>query len=231
MRYWTYSEIKDKVRKDLDLEGETFITADELLGYCNEAIDEAEAEIHSIYEDYFLTSSTLSITSGTAAYSLPSDIYANKIRAVIYANGTIIYPIKRIKDWNKFQGVAWGNEFATGNDLYQYIIKNVDAATGMQIVLVPAAQATDSTSITIWYIRNAEEMEDDNSECDIPEFVSFIIEYMKMKCYEKEGHPNVQLAMANLERQRKLMQSTLRDMVPDGDNEVEMDTRLYEDMN
>ena len=54
MKYWAWSEIRSKIEQECDLEDEDFVRRDELLAYCNEAIDEAEAEIHSLYEDYFL---------------------------------------------------------------------------------------------------------------------------------------------------------------------------------
>ena len=52
-KYWTLGQIKAKVKRDLDIESEVFIQPDELIEYINDAIDEAESEIHSLYEDYF----------------------------------------------------------------------------------------------------------------------------------------------------------------------------------
>jgi hypothetical protein len=71
MRYWTFAEIKAKVESDLGMEDEDFVSADEMLAYGNEAIDEAEAEIHTINEDYFLTMGPISLVSGTDSYDLP----------------------------------------------------------------------------------------------------------------------------------------------------------------
>ena len=94
----TYADLKSYLEKELDLEDETFITADEMQSYFNEAVDMIEASIHNIYEDYFLTNSSLSILNGQAAYNLPSDIYAQKIRKVLYNDGgSYKYEIKRVK--------------------------------------------------------------------------------------------------------------------------------------
>ena len=79
MKYWTWAELKDKVQRDLDLEGEVFINETELLGYANEAIDEVERQVHTLYEDYFLTKAVISLVDGTEEYALPTDIYAFKI--------------------------------------------------------------------------------------------------------------------------------------------------------
>ena len=47
MRFWTTSEIVEKIERDCDLEEELFIQSTEMLGYINEAIDDAEAVIHT----------------------------------------------------------------------------------------------------------------------------------------------------------------------------------------
>jgi len=82
----------------------------------------------------------------------------------------------------------------------------------------------------LYYIRNANRMIDDTSVCDIPEFVDFILQYMKFRCYEKESHPNLPIAMAALKFKRKNMNDTLANMVPDGEQELEQDTEFYRDM-
>ncbi len=45
MKIWKYSEMKAKVLADCDIQDELFITPDELIGYFNDALNEAEAEI------------------------------------------------------------------------------------------------------------------------------------------------------------------------------------------
>ena len=55
----TYADLKSYLEKELDLEDETFITADEMQSYFNEAVDMIEAAIHNIYEDYFLTNASI----------------------------------------------------------------------------------------------------------------------------------------------------------------------------
>ena len=70
MKYWTWLEIRTKVQRDLDLEGESFITGAELLGYANEAIDEVERQVLTLCEDYFITRSVLTLVPGQEEYSL-----------------------------------------------------------------------------------------------------------------------------------------------------------------
>ena len=85
-KYWTLSEIKAKIKRDLDLEAEDFVRDTELNDLINEAIDEAEAEVHSLYEDYFLTREVVTLVAGQEEYELPTNIYGHKIRRVVYNN-------------------------------------------------------------------------------------------------------------------------------------------------
>lgn len=230
MRYWTYLEIKTKIQADLDLEDETFVQPTELLAYANEAIDEAEAEIHSSYEDYFLSRTTVTLVNGTEGYALPSTIYANKIRGVIYKNGTQWHMVQRIRDWRKFE--EYTSQLVnpdSGSVIYRYIIDNSTAGTPKMVFSPTPVEA--GSYITVWHYRNANRLTLDADICDIPEFVNFVIQYMKVRCYEKELHPNLQMAVAALEQQRQLMKATLANMVPDVDNEIEMDRSHYEEHN
>jgi hypothetical protein len=230
MRYWTYAELKDKVRIDLGLEQEDFVKPEELLGYCNAAIDEAEAEIHTLYQDYFLTYSTIDLVQGQDLYSLPTNIYANKIRGIVYKRSdTEIYTVRRVQQRQKFIDVEIAETYYQEQDVYRYILVNNTAGTP-QILLVPDARENITAALRIWYIRNANRLTLDTDVLDIPEFANFILQYMKVRCYEKEGHPNLNVAIGLLERQRILMTETLNEMVIDNDNEIEKDMSLYEEM-
>ena len=232
MEYWTYSQIKQKLHYDLALEQEIFVRPDELLGYVNAGIDEAEAEIHTIYEDYFLSMTEISLVAGTDLYELPSDIYANKIRGVIYKrSSTDYYPIKRIKEMHKFLNFEESQFTNVTSDYYRYMILNSSAAAGPRLYLSPTPSEDLTNAIRIWYIRNANKLAADTDVCDIPEFVDFVLQYAKVRVYEKERDTaSIQLASAVLERKRQLMKDTLTQMVPDSDNEVEQDRTFYEDM-
>lgn len=233
MRSWTYGELKEKVENDLDLIDELFITPNELLSYFNEAIDQAEAEIHKLgcENEYFLSAMNMPLVYGQSEYALPENIYANKIRRIVYSHNNRIYPIERFRGSKMFEQIADTLSDPGSDPWYKYIIKNDSAATGPKIVLFPAAQETNSAAVTIWYIRNANRLINDSDVLDIPEFSSFVIQHVKCRAYEKEGHPNVQAALAVLQSERQLMIETLSEMVPDDDNRVEMDVSYYRDHN
>jgi hypothetical protein len=216
----TYAELKSALQKELDLEDETFITAQEFLNYFNEGVDVVEASIHTIYEDYFLTKGNLSLVNGTADYGLPSDIYAQKIRGMYYDDGSKKYDIKRVR---KITDV----KFVEQTDYYQYIITNT-SASGLKITLYPTPAETNSY-VTLWYIRNAKRFSADADVCDIPEFTHVIVQYVRWKCMSKEGHPDTPQALNDLERMKQEMVETLTARVPDEDYEITQDMSFYND--
>ncbi len=224
----TYGDIRDKLFREHDLEDETFIGEDEILGYYNDAVDEAEAEIHGIYEDYFLTSAKLPLVIDTDEYSLPADIYANKLRRVIYSNGSDVYEVKRIRDWKKFIIQADTAVHGLNDFFYRYMLKNVSADTGVQLLLVPKSREDSEENVTLWYIRNANRATGDSDKCDIPEFLNFIYAHMRCSIRRKEFNGEIPgTDLAELEKQRKLMVDTLTAMVPDDQTEVEQDVSHY----
>ena len=228
MKYWTWLEIKDKVQRDLDLEGETFINETELLGYANEAVDEVERQIHTLYEDYFLTRSTITLANGTDTYDLPSDIYAMKIRSVMYRRNSDVYKISRMRDWRKIEEYEVSKSGTHSSVRYGWFILNSTAGTP-QIVFTPTPTES-GTYIQLWYLRNANEIINDASILDIPEAANYVMQYIKTRCYEKESHPMVQKAVMDLQMEKDTTMATLAGMAPDNENEIEADLSVYNEM-
>lgn len=229
MRYWTYDEIQAKIEKDIDLEREVFVDPDELLGYVNEGIDICEGKIHALYEDYFLTKATITLVSGTDEYNLPTDIYAHKIRAVVYKNGSDVHTIRRAANSRKLLTYEVDKLNSTASQgSYEYMVYNPAAGTPKVLFMPPVTESGDF--ISIWYLRNANRLVADTDVCDIPEFVYFVIQYAKVKILFKEGHPGYAEEKARLDELEQEMLSTLAGMVPDEDNAIEPDFSFYEEM-
>lgn len=242
MKLWTYQELENRVRRDLDLlDDDNFVAQDEMAGYFNEAIDSAEAEILKLNEDYFLTPATLSMVTGQSDISLPTDIYAQKIRSLIYQSGSLIYPIERIRDPDKFYRKAVQDYNPSGEGNYTYFLKNATAGAQAKIVLSPASLET-SSNLTLWYIRNANRISMQSEDAvsratqlatviDIPEWADYLVQFVKCRCYEKEFDPRLQGAIAALADRKAMMVDTLQNRVPDNNDTVPMDVSFYEDMN
>jgi len=227
MIYKTLLQLKNEVRRALDIEQEDFIQDPEITDYINEAINEAEAEIHNLYKDYFLTQANLPISYGVGTYSLPAGIYANKIRGITYSVNERIYPMKRIRSFYEFERIANILHYGNANDDYVYILENDSAAIGIQLKIYPVPQETQNTGVVIWYYRKANILVNDTDLCDIPEFYGFVVRYAKMRIYEKEFHPNLPYCVQQVEAQRKQMVNTLTVMVPDNDDTIQPDLSHY----
>ena len=226
MSFATYGEIRAKVEVDLDMEDETFVKPDEMLGYCKDAIHEAEVIINSLCADYFLAEPyVLNLVAGQSEYDLPTDIFADKVRRIVYYDGSELYNIKRQRRTNSFRDI----EDIQTNETFTYQILN-GSTPGRKIHFYPTPQANETATVKIWYIRNANLPSTDTDIIDINEFRSFIEKAMKMYCMAKEGHPNLDMAVREYEAEKEAMDKTLRDRIPDEDTQVEQDHTFYREM-
>ncbi len=221
MQLWTYGSAKDKVENDLDIQGENFIDADEMITLFNSAIDECESVIHQLHEDYFLTSDYVALVNGTSNYSMPTNIFANKIRICYYKSTSESYEVTRIK--------LSSIPVVDDSDEYKYNIENNTGSAGTKFVIYPTPTETDSTVMRRWYIRNATAVVDDDSVIDIPEFIDFIFRHVKVACASKMGHPRLVFFKAELDEKRQELRDTLKTMIVDGNNDIEADSSFYED--
>lgn len=241
MKIWTFAEVNQKVRADLDMQEEDFVTPDEMVGYVNEAIHEAESEILKISEDYFLKSAPLTFVLGQDLYDLPADIYGQKIRGIIYSNGSIQYSIRRIRGMNKFDVLTMIQQYGI-NDDYMYFLINATAGVQNKILIAPTSRDVGPFA-TMWYIRSAGRIQtaaevgidptDPNTvgqlatKIDIPEFSTFIIDYTKCKCLSKDTDPRFPDQVTIMESQRKMMIDSLTGQVPDDDDTIQPDLSFY----
>lgn len=232
MTYKTYSELKTIIEKELDLETEDFVQPTELLDYFNRGVKEAEASIHKlgVEDNYFKKPGLLTLASGSSSVALPSDIYATKIKKIVYANGNQIFEIRRMRDKDKLMRKKIMDLTPGSNPIYEYDLANASAAAGITIELHPPAQETSTTNVAIEYIREAAQMVNDSDPCDIPEFYTFVLAFVRWKVKDKEGSPDSDSAKQDYERERLLMVETLENQVPDDESEIEKDISSYEEM-
>lgn len=231
--YWSATNILERVKDELDLNEETFIDDQELIRYCNAAIDRAEQQLIGIHKDYFLTSETLSLVSGTREYALPSTIYGHKIRRIIYEQGSQVYKVTRIQDWKKFERKAIEdvNNSAT---LLEYFLVN-DAPGEPRIMFVPVPAQT-GPYVTVWYVRQSNRfimpVSDPTNILDMPEAFNYVVEFVKMKCDIKEKRAMGQIPSGNypeVDREYQEFIGVLEEIVPDAENLIEADFSAYEE--
>ncbi len=219
----TWGIMKGEIKTECNIEGEDFISDAELLVFANDGKDQAEAEIISLYDKYLETDGYLALASGEQEIDPPSDIYANKITAIWYNNGTENYEIKFIKRKEDIYNTG-------SNDCYKYSIKN-STADGIKIILHPASRETSTENVVIHYIRESAAIEDDDSVMDIPLADNFIKQHIKDKVKEKEiGPMNTQGESPAAAKERQLLIEALNQMIPsDSADEMEINDSFYDD--
>jgi hypothetical protein len=197
----TWSDLKDRVQRELDLADEDFVSETELLDYANRAINKAESIILNLNEDYFLAEpATITLISGTSTYSLPSDIYAQKIRFIQYDNGSKDYQIKKLRNFAEIPNID------TAAD-YQYVVTN-SYSSGVKLRLYPTP-AENGAYISIWYLRSSRALTADADTIDLPEAYDYITQYMKDMCINKERFQPDAPPSANLMKEEELLIASL----------------------
>jgi hypothetical protein len=228
----TLAQLRDAVVQDLDLEDDDFISKADLNRWINDGIQAAERKIHTLYEDYFLTDTEVNITYGNHFVDYPSDIYANKVRKIVFKDGPSgsnvqSHEVKRVKDiLDAISRDIYNDQTTT--PLLQWSPHN-SIANGRKIRLHPTNGRTGK--LIIYYIRNAKPLVNDSDVCDIDEFEVYVIRYAKTLAYLKDGDPraeDIKLLEKEIEEE---INSTLADAVADNDNQVLLDLSHYNNSN
>jgi hypothetical protein len=171
----------------------------------------------------------ITLVPGEEEYNIPNNIYGMKIRQIIYRSGTQVWKLKRLRNWHKIAIYETEKTINNGTQQYGFFILNSAEGEKPKLLLTPTPTEAGSY-LYIWYIRNANELTDNASKCDIPEAVNYVMSYMKMKCLEKELHPNLPKAIQDVEQQKADTLKTLSDMYADNEDTIEPDYRLYAEM-
>ena len=136
--YVALNSLRDEARQRADQVNTTFVTDAELNGYLNNSWSELYDILVSKYQDdYFLTSTTVTITSGTSSYSLPSNFY--KARGVdLNINDNQNTPLQRYTFADR-----------TRDSLVRYAR---DVKYRIQANNIVFAPSPSSNTATLWYI-------------------------------------------------------------------------------
>ena len=140
------SELRQLTRQRADNENSQFVTDTELTRYLNNSWGELyNLIIENFNEDYFTTSHSFSLTSGTDSYSLPSDFY--KSRGVdLVVTSTESVPLRRY-NWAE----RTRNSVTVRARDYRYRIQQGS------IIFTPLPSTNDS--IKIFYIPDPRKLE------------------------------------------------------------------------
>jgi len=239
MELLTWGQLRENLEDDMDLEDERFVEPSGLVRYVNRALQDAETCIHTLHHEdkYFLTNAVFAWVDGMSQYALPADIYGNKIRLMYYTNGSLRYPITRIRNLATIPMIQ-------SADRYQYIIYNSTPTSspqeapafsngGVYVQFYPPIKET-SENASIWYIRGMKKMttdvDDTSNICEIPECVNFVYQHVRLSIAKKmRVQSMIEQERTDLKIQYDLMCDALKEMVPDEDNKIPLDLGAYWD--
>ena len=105
----------------------------------------------------------------------------------------------------------------------------MNSTAGSPKILFTPEVEENGQYITVWFLRQANRLSAATDKMDIPEAANFVMQYVKCRVYEKEGHPNLSKALMDLQDFKGGLVGVLQTMVPDADNEIEMDTSFYQE--
>lgn len=236
MAFWTLQNFKSKIDKELDLENEDIVQPEEFVGYVNDGVREVVAEMIklSVEDTYFHKFVNYPLVANQPDYSLPIDIFANKIKALVYNDDTAIYRIRRLRGREIYARMESLQKYATSeNRPVCYALFNASVTAGYSLKIIPTPRVNVPT-VTMYYVRQANELSLNDvgtGLIDCPEeFIQFLVAFVKVKCLAKEiGNPNLQMAMQDEDRCRTNMIQTLTDQVEDSDNTIPLDLSHYEE--
>lgn len=241
MELFTFAQLKPMVNKQLDTEDENWIDDELLVYHLNEAIRKAEAFIHTLNwgkRHYFLVPKyALTLTNGSPYVPLPSDIYANKIRAIYWDNGSSDrYEVRPSRS-------PYSHHQDNEGQRYTYEIVNTLAAR-TQLMLSPAANETTSLKMYLWYLRQARRLTVTPSDADpvvdaalkaanvldIPQATNFVIAHARMMTLAKPGEGMWKFYEEQKNEEWKLLVEALEQMTVDENTLIEPDMSYYADM-
>lgn len=233
MTYRTFGDLKSQLEAEMDTADETFYSATELQNYFSSGVTLCEAEIIKLglREKYLQNEAFISAVSGTADYALPSDLAINKLRKIIYRNGTLIYTVNPLRTEGAYETE---DVFATypSNEYYHYSLYKNGTSSAYQLRLTPKASVSVTNALRVIYWKTLNRYTADAVLCDVPDICyEYILAYVRYRVYAKEGHEMTTDEKQNVSVLKQLMNETLQNQVADPDMDLmESDRSHYEEM-
>jgi hypothetical protein len=179
----TLLELRTRARQRADQVGSTFCTDSELNTWANLGLAELYDQVVGAFEDYFITTTTLTVSSGNTV-ALPSDFY--KLRGLDFSNGNGSYQTLREFGFTERNSTQAGSSF-----LYNFTRDRKYRILGDNLMLLPETFAIGS--YRLFYVPAVTVLTLDASE--VPASLSkfgwdeYIVLYMAERMLSKEESP------------------------------------------
>ena len=151
-RSYQWSEIRNRIRQRVNKEKSQFVTDSEINGLMEEAYATMYNKLVNTNENYFITSTTISLVAGTANYDLPTDFF--KLKGIDISRNGFLYPMNLVP-WdhrNKYQVTTSYQSTPIdymfyGNQIRFLPIPNAGFSVTAYYIPAPPVYVSDSTLI------------------------------------------------------------------------------------
>ena len=154
----TLSELRTRARRRADAVGNNFFADAEINDYINIGLGELHDLLVSKYEDYYVSSVSFTLTSGTSTYAFSaislSDFYKLLGVDAVQGNDTVRVKKFNFADRNRYQADV-SIYSSKGYADYEYAIR------GESIEFIP--EPTSADSIKIWYVPSCTKLTSDSA--------------------------------------------------------------------
>lgn len=223
---WTLSDIKDKVRRDLNLFSERFVRPEELTSYINSAIEYGEQIINMQGSDYYLSKKEYVTVDGDTFLAMPADVFNGWIRYIEFVENVsdsvgIKYKVKKIT-FDEISNVS-------STDSYRYLFTN-DSVDGPRINIYPAIRESGTGHFKAYYVRKAKRLVNDIDVCDFPR-MEYIFSYTKLQCLPKDLNERMmEFEFSRFSKEEERLIQIFQTLSADGeDNKIEPTNAELED--
>lgn len=166
----TLATLRSRALDAADLTNSSSPVTARLTEYVNDGISSLHDMLVNSFEDYYRSLSNISVVSGTAAYSLPSDFY--KVLKVFALSGSQRYQLKRFQldelDVLQDEFIPYARQLS--NMTYRVL--------GSQIWFAPEPNA--SGAVELWYAPQATVLSGDGDTVTVYAPVSWWEEYVSL---------------------------------------------------
>lgn len=142
----TLATLRTKARTRADMTNSPFVSDTELTEIVNSSWSELYDILVGAFEDYAVSSTTLSLVAGTDTYALPSDFYKLRGCDLVVGAGAGDYATLSRFEWSERDRYSnqWSAAYTANGHALRYCIQ------GSNLVFAPVPTAAHS--VRLWYV-------------------------------------------------------------------------------
>jgi hypothetical protein len=208
---WTLDKIMTRVRRDLDLQSETFYRDDLMIEAVNSAITDCEELVIDQYSDYLLTYKDYDMNLGDYIIALPEDMYQMRVRWLHFKKQGFVRPNPYNDEAYKIKKMPMEDvQVVENRDQYRYrLINNTNVDPHIELWPEWRQEDQGQKRVRLWYIRRFKRLYELSDVTDVP-VPEYILSHLRIAIMSKEGNPMLDLELGKFAKQERQVEKTLK---------------------